>query len=161
MRVNCRAGGAPDCEKPPEVEDELDELLLDELELLLELEELELLELEELLLELELEELLLELLLELVVLLLELDELLELELDELLEELELEELELLEVVEPPIGPLQLPPLAPTPVTLIQSTLAKPPLVVACKRIRLLPATSDTFTAGVVVQVVHEPVVAKT
>lgn len=111
-----------------------------------ELEELELLD-EELLDEELLEE---EVLDELELLLEEL--LLELE-DELLElELELEEL-------PPTGPLQSPALA-LPLTLMLSIFARPALLVASRRIRLLPATRFTLTEPEPFQLVHEPVVSK-
>ena len=116
---------------PPPGVPELDELELREEELL---DELELLLLEELLLELE------------DALLLELE-------DELLElELELEEL-------PPTGPLQSPALA-LPLTLILSIFARPALLVASRRSRLLPATRLTLTEPEPFQLVHEPVVSK-
>jgi hypothetical protein len=113
-----------------------DELELDELELLEEEEELlELLELE---------------------LLDELDELedeLELLELELLDD-ELEELELL-----PVPPLQLPAVAFTPVMLRLSTFARPALLVASRRMRLLPATRFTVTEAEAPQVVHAPVLS--
>lgn len=96
-----------------------------------------------------------------------LDELLELAADELLlelevvvEELELDELELEELEEPPpMGPLQLPALV-LPETLMLSMFARPALLVASRRMRLLPATRLTFTEPDPLQVVHAPVPSK-
>lgn len=110
-----------------------------------ELEDEELLELDEELLDEDEDELLVVLEPEL--------ELLELEL----ELLELEE-ELL-VVEPPTGPLQLPAPTPLPEICRLSIFARPALVVACKRSRLLPATRFT-EAVALAQVAQAPVPAK-
>lgn len=91
---------------------------------------------------------------------LELEDELELLLDE--DELELDELELeeLDVVLLPVPPLQLPAAGLTPLIVMLSMFARPALLVASTRMRLLPATRLAVTEADGPQVVHEPVASK-
>lgn len=92
-------------------------------------------------------------------LLLELDELLlELELEELLELDELEELELEELEPDP--PSQFPAAGPSPLIRRLSMLARPALLVASRRTRLLPAWSVTVAVDELAQVAQAPVPSK-